>query len=66
MPVVQKVPLSGDPFHLYLPRPYADLPAHTAEAEFLPWNHCPLCHNEVSVSETQDWDAALEEHVYHP
>jgi len=62
-PALQKVPLTGDPFHLYLPRQHADLPAYCSKAEFLPWNHCPLCHKEVSVSKTQSWEAALEEHT---
>ena len=58
---LQKVPLTGDPFHLYLPRQHGKLPSYPEEAVFLPWNHCLVCHTEVPVSDSHSWDAALEE-----
>ena len=63
MPKLQKVCETGDPFSLYLPRKHSSLPAYSAEAHYLPWNHCPLCHLEVPVAERQSWDNALEAHT---
>ena len=60
---LQKVSLTGDPFHLYLPRRHTDLPAYSAKADYLPWNHCPVCHDEVQITEGQSWVQALEAHT---
>ena len=41
-PALQKMSETGDPFHLYLPRAHAALPAYSSQAVYLPWNHCPM------------------------
>jgi len=62
-PALQKVSLTGDPFHLYLPRQHSDLLAYSSKADFLAWNHCPVCHEEVPIPQGRSWDQALEAHT---
>ena len=36
VPTTQKLPLDGDPFHLYLPRKHVDLPSYDSKPTYMP------------------------------
>ena len=55
VPALQNASLEGDSFYPYL--------LYSTERNFLPWNHCHLCHAVVDISASQSWDSDLEQHT---
>jgi len=62
-PSQQKVPLEGDPFCLYLPRKHANIASYADKADFLPWHHCPLCHEILEMNDSDSFESVLAQHV---
>ena len=62
-PTLQNVQVNQGCMPLMLPRKHFDLLKYDVQANFLSWNHCPLCGLEIPVSKTSEFEAKLSAHV---